>query len=112
VLSRRFMRSWSAPDSTCPASTSSRKRRVAGKGSRDLDRQVRRAVEEGPLPVRKALIIALVEEAETTSITPVFRVPAGQGRAGGGMVQPLSGSAPSTGFEPVAYCSGGSRSIP
>ncbi len=81
----------------------------------DLADQVRVAVSEGPTPARKRLLHALVHEVQVQgrdAIFPVFRVPGGQPPAPGRGVRIMYGSVPTAGFEPAAYCSGGSRSIP
>ncbi len=83
----------------------------------DLAEQVRLAVTEGPTPARKRLLHALVHEVRVQgrdAIFPVFRVPGGQDQAPapGRGVRTMYGSVPSVGFEPTAYCSGGSRSLP
>src|SRR6266511_3547808 len=81
----------------------------------DLAEQVRVALSEGPTPARKRLLHALVHEVQVQSrdaIFPVFRVPGGEPPAPGRGVRTMYGSVPTAGFEPAAYCSGGSRSIP
>jgi site-specific DNA recombinase len=81
----------------------------------DLAEQVRVALSEGPTPARKRLLHALVHEVQVQgrdAIFPVFRVPGGEPPAPGGGVRTMYGSVPTAGFEPAAYCSGGSRSIP
>jgi site-specific DNA recombinase len=69
----------------------------------ELLERVRAAVRHGPLPVRKTLIDALVEEIRVRSrdhIVPVFRLPSGGHRPDGAVRPGVSWVAP-TGFEPA-----------
>jgi site-specific DNA recombinase len=69
----------------------------------DLLEQVRAAVQRGPLPVRKTLVDALVEEIRVQSrdhIVPVFRLSNGHHQPDGA-VRPGVGWVAPTGFEPA-----------
>jgi len=69
----------------------------------ELLERVRAAVRHGPLPVRKSLVDALVEEIRVHSrdhIVPVFRLPNGRHRPDGAVRPGVSWVAP-TGFEPA-----------
>src|SRR6266536_1957688 len=79
----------------------------------DFRANVRAAADIDEVAPKKALIGALVQDVEVRSrneIYPTFRFPTAAELDG--KVRKLSGSVPSTGFEPAAYCSGGSRSLP
>jgi site-specific DNA recombinase len=65
--------------------------------------RVRAAVRHGPLPVRKTLVDALVQEIRVHSrdhIVPVFRLPNGRHRPDGAVRPGVAWVAP-TGFEPA-----------
>jgi site-specific DNA recombinase len=69
----------------------------------ELLERVRAAVQHGPLPVRKSLVDALVEEIRVRSrdhIVPVFRLPNGRHQPDGAVRPGVSWVAP-TGFEPA-----------